>query len=289
MKRSKLAITSSAGVILLSSVDPAMALLPEPGNIYFGTARDVFGRPYSPEESAVVSMVRVIGMLDNPFDEVPDDDIVLAESPILAPVASSASTVNFILRPSLDGFGGSRYAATAGRENDAVRIFITANGIRYDVASAADCAPISDPVLPLGARATVRELNIRAIDDIDLDCIADSWEVFFFGDTGFGALEDFDGDGYSNVQEFLGGTSPLQPDRLDTTLENLGLTIATGQGSTVTVDWPRDPSRSYVLEWSSDASAGYTAIPAARLSGIRSNVVDVTGFTRVFIRLRVTR
>jgi hypothetical protein len=280
MKRFKFVITVSAGVLLLSSVIPAMALLPEPGNIYFGTARDVFGRPYSPDEAVVVSMVRVIGTLDNPFDAVPDDDITLAESPILAPVAAAASTVNFILRPSLDGFGGSRYVATAGRENDPVRIFITASGIRYDVASAAGCAPVSDPVLPLGGRATVRELNIRAMDDIDLDCIADSWEVFFFGDTG---------DGYSNVDEFMAGTSPLQPDRVDITLENLGLSIAKGQGNSVTVDWPRDPARNYVLEWSSDASGGFSAVPAARLSGTRNNVVDVTGFTRVFIRLRVSR
>jgi len=287
MKRSKLPVIFTAGAVLFGALMSAEALLPEPGNIYFGTARDVFGQPYTPNASATVSMVRVIGTLDNPRDEVPDDDITLAESPILAPGASS--TVNFILRPSLDGLGGSRYIASAGRENDAVRIFITENGIRYDVASAGGCAPVSDPVLPLGGPTAVRELNIRAINDLDLDCIADSWESFFFGDTGFGATEDLDADGYNNLAEFLGGTNPLLADRLDTTLENLGLSLVKGSGNSVTVDWPRDPARNYLLEWSSDIAAGFTTIPAARLSGARMNVVDVTGFTRIFIRLRVSR
>ena len=287
MKRPVLPVTVTAGAFLISVIVPVNALLPEPGNIYFGTARDVFGKPYTPDASAIVSMVRVIGTLDDPFDGVPDDDIILAESPILAPGA--ASTVNFILRPSLDGLGGSRYIASAGRENDPVRIFITENGIRYDVASAGGCAPVSDPVLPLGGRAAVRELNIRAINDLDVDCIADSWESFYFGDTGFGATEDLDGDGYNNLAEFLGGTNPLLADRLDTTLENLGLSLVRGSGNTVTVDWPRDPARNYVLEWTADTGAGFTAIPANRLSGSRMNVVDVTGFTRVFIRLRVSR
>ena len=274
-----------AGALLLLTRSSACAFLPEPGNIYYGTARSIFGVPFTTASSAVVSMVRVIGTLDDPFDAVPDDDITLAESPILAP--SSASSVNFILRPSLDGLGGTRYVATAGRESDPVRLFITEDGVRYDVASAAGCTPISDPVLPLGSRGTFREVNIRAIDDLDGDCLADSWEAFFFGDTGFGATEDFDGDGYNNLAEFVGGTNPLLSDQLNITLENLGLSLVR-TGNFITVDWPRDPGRTYVLEWSSNLTA-FTTIPAGKLSGPRLNTVDVTGFTKIYIRLRVGR
>lgn len=275
-----------ASLVVASSPEPAQAFLPDPGNIYYGIARDVFGVPYTVESTAVVSMVRVIGTLDDPFDNVPDDDITLAESPIVAP--SSTSAVNFILRPSLDILGGSRYTANAGREGDTVRLFITENGVRYDVAAAAGCAVVSDPVLPLGPRATVRELNIRAINDRDGDCIADSWEAFFFQSLEFGSDEDLDGDGYNNLSEFLAGTDPFFPDQINLTRENLGLSLAFTGGNKLTVDWPRDPSRNYVLQWSTNLQT-FTDIPAARLSGPRMNEVDVTGMSRVYIRVRVGR
>ena len=271
---------------LLGAATPAFALLPEPGNIYYGTARDVFGVPFTSDSQVKVTMIRVIGTLDDPYDNVPDDDITLAESPIIAPQPNSP--INFILRPSLDILGGDRYLATAGRQNDPVLLFIMDGGQRYPVAAAGNCAPVSDPVPALGGRATIVEVNIRAIDDLDGDCIADTWEAYHFQGTGFGATEDLDGDGYSNLSEFLAGTDPWTPDQISLTLENLGLTLVKNAGNSVTVDWPRDPSRTYVMQWSANLSA-FTDIPGAKLSGPRRNIVDVSGLSKVFIRLRVNR
>jgi len=277
---------SVLAALICTAVQPCVyAILPEPGNIYYGTARDVFGVPYAPDSHAKILMVRVIGTLDNPNDNIADDDIILAESPIIAP--SSGNSVNYILRPSLDGLGGTRYIPSAGRENDPVILLIEDSGIRYPVASAANCAPVSDIVPILGARGTIREVSIRAIDDYDGDCLADSWEAFYFGDNGFGMTEDLDGDGYDNLDEFVAGTNPLIPDEIDITPENRGLSIVRN-GNSLTVDWPRDPARSYSLEWSTGLS-GFAAIPANKLSGVRLNTIDVTGLTKIFVRLRVSR
>lgn len=263
-----------------------LALLPDPGNIYYGVARDVFGLPYPAGSTAKVVMVRVIGTLDDPSDAIADDDIVLAESPIISP--SSDAVVNYVLRPSLDdGLTLNRYSPTAGRTGDVVRLFIVDGGLRYSVAASGGCAPVSDPVPSIGSRGSIQQVNIRAIDDLDGDCISDSWELALLGDTGFSQFEDFDGDGFNNLAEFLGGTNPLIADSINLTLENLGMSLLKS-GNFLTVEWPRDPARVYVLQWGASTEA-FSDIPAARLSGTRNNVVDVTGFTRVFIRLRVSR
>src|SRR6185503_9037512 len=44
--------------------------------------------------------------------------------------------------------------------------------------------------------------------DSDADGVADSWEITYFGSLINSATTDFDGDGSSNLQEFLDGTNP---------------------------------------------------------------------------------
>jgi hypothetical protein len=284
MKR-RISISLFAALFSTALIPCGYAILPEPGNIYYGTARNVFGIPYGPGSQAKILMVRVIGPVDKPDDQIEDDDIILAESPIIAP--SAGNLVNFILRPSLDGLGGTRYIASAGRENDPVILLIEDSGIRYAVASTANCTPVSDIAPDLGPRGTIREVSIRAIDDIDGDCLADTWEAFFFGGNGFGQSEDPDGDGSNNLTEFIDGTNPLIPDRIDISLETRGLAI-TRNGNSLTVDWPRDLARSYTLEWATGLSE-FVEIPANKLSGERLNIIDVSGLTQIFVRLRVSR
>ncbi len=45
-------------------------------------------------------------------------------------------------------------------------------------------------------------------EDRDGNLLADSWEELFFGKPGNDAFADFDGDGYSNLQEMFAGTAP---------------------------------------------------------------------------------
>jgi hypothetical protein len=58
--------------------------------------------------------------------------------------------------------------------------------------------------------------QVLAQDDRDQDGLPDSWEIHYFGDLRQGADDDPDGDGFSNLAEYLDGTSPIDPnDRPD--------------------------------------------------------------------------
>jgi pectate lyase len=78
------------------------------------------------------------------------------------------------------------------------------NGVDYDNVSGFPA--ISWPELQGG---------IAAIDD-DMDGMPDAWEQRYFGDTLRGSQEssggDYDGDGYTDVEEYLNQTDPMQPE-----------------------------------------------------------------------------
>src|SRR5690606_11296473 len=48
--------------------------------------------------------------------------------------------------------------------------------------------------------------------DIDGDGLPDAWEIEHFGHLDFNAGADPDGDGFSNLQEYEAGTSPVDAD-----------------------------------------------------------------------------
>src|SRR5262245_47017572 len=66
------------------------------------------------------------------------------------------------------------------------------------------------------------------IIDSDADGVADSWETTFFGSLTNSASTDFDGDGSSNLQEYLDGTNPA-----DTNSVLRHLTIVREAGSVI--------------------------------------------------------
>jgi hypothetical protein len=78
------------------------------------------------------------------------------------------------------------------------------NGVDYD--NVAGFPAISWPELRDGT---------AAIDD-DLDGMPDAWEQHYFGDNHRGSSEssddDYDRDGYTDVEEYLNQTNPAQPE-----------------------------------------------------------------------------
>lgn len=69
------------------------------------------------------------------------------------------------------------------------------------------------PAAPATLAVEVITLGLDAVPmpspgDADGNLLADSWEELFLGEMGANAFADFDGDGYSNLQEMLDGTAP---------------------------------------------------------------------------------
>jgi probable HAF family extracellular repeat protein len=64
----------------------------------------------------------------------------------------------------------------------------------------------------LGAVGRSSAVSVRKDIDTDGDGLGDDWETYNFGDLGQDGYADWDGDGLSNIQEYLVRTSPVHRD-----------------------------------------------------------------------------
>jgi hypothetical protein len=93
-------------------------------------------------------------------------------------------------------------------------------------------------------------VNKQAYADLDHDGMPDDWEKAWFQSTNQPPSGDFDHDGVSNVDEFLGGTNPTNS---ASRLQMTGL-VATGGG--LSVSWAAVPFRCYAVEASTNLARG---------------------------------
>ncbi|MGZ4964505.1 MAG: hypothetical protein ACXWC8_18265, partial [Limisphaerales bacterium] len=85
----------------------------------------------------------------------------------------------------------------------------------------------------------VRLLNT----DSDHDGMDDDWEMTYFGDLSHDGSADTDGDGMTDLQEFLAGTNPTNNDSV---LRCLAVTSSQGGA---TIYWSAVPGRTYRVEY----------------------------------------
>jgi len=93
--------------------------------------------------------------------------------------------------------------------------------------------------------------TIVAGADADHNGLADAWEIRNFGHSGIDPNADPDGDGLSNLQEYLTGTNPNDS---DSTLDITDLKVAPG-GATASISWQSVPTRSYYIQTRPDVSS----------------------------------
>lgn len=268
-------------LLALSSVGVATAVVPEPGNLYCGLAKNFLGQDLTPEDNAEVVLVRIEG----------GREIVLARSSILD-IQTPGGKVNYILRPSLDDGQVVRYNEATGRKDEPVTIYVIHNGVRFETTSSGSCAPISDPVPALGEKGSVRRISFRCIDDWDDDCMADSWERYHFQTTDLDGTGDVDGDGINDLAEFVGGTNPWESNQ-GTNGSGDGiavprLTIVLPRPGVAKLDWEKEIGVTYTLEWSGTLD-DFVPVPADRIGGSDGNEVNISGMSKRFFRVRLSR
>ena len=80
--------------------------------------------------------------------------------------------------------------------------------------------------------------------DSDHNGLADAWEYLYFGHLGVNPNADPDGDGMSNLQEYLAGTDPLNAG------DNLRVTSYSFQpgGTNISLTWSSKPTRLYYMQ-----------------------------------------
>jgi hypothetical protein len=150
-------------------------------------------------------------------------------------------------RDALGNLRGYAYAANIGwinfESSGAPKVDLAA-GTFTGYAWSANCGWISLS----NAVAFVQTDTVAAGVDTDGDGIADAWERTRFGNlTKATASSDSDGDGMTDLQEYLAGTNPLDPD------DNLRIThfergVPPHSPTYVILRWTSQPSRFYRVE-----------------------------------------
>jgi Bacterial TSP3 repeat len=144
-----------------------------------------------------------------------------------------------------DGLGNLRgyaYGANIGwvafESTGAPRVdLVTGNFTGY--AYSANCGWISLS----NAMAFVQTDTIAPGIDSDGDGIADAWELTYTNTLrAFTASSDTDHDGSTDLEEYLAGTNPLDPN------DNLRITLFTRVGTYNTLWWTSEPDRFYRVE-----------------------------------------
>ncbi len=98
--------------------------------------------------------------------------------------------------------------------------------------------------------------------------ISDEWKEFYFGgllDPQLASDGDSDGDGASNLAEYLAGTNPVNAkSRLQLSIPGIR---RSGGAEEVVLRWQTTPGRSYVVEWAADVQGGEWNVLADNVDG----------------------
>ncbi|MEI6674376.1 MAG: S8 family serine peptidase [Verrucomicrobiota bacterium] len=97
-------------------------------------------------------------------------------------------------------------------------------------------------------------LNLAGIVDTDTNDLPDWWESAYFGSIGSNPAADPDGDGFTNLQEYLMGTQPNNPaSKLAISQSQI---VTNGASQDYVVTFPTASGVTYRVEWSDTLAVG---------------------------------
>jgi hypothetical protein len=226
-------------VFALWSGAVAFAELPAPDNILYGTIT-LDGRQMTAKDPAVVVEARRAGVSE----------------PLATGIIGTGNY--YTLRIPIEALSPLRNLRASLTGDPLSIVLRDATGVRgqttYQVAE-----PGQTTRLDFGA----------AVPDADNDGLPDAWEQAMFGGVAFNGLSDTDGDGASNLSEYLAGTNPASSNdcfRVQVSLTPTGTAIsffarrAAGQGY-------QGRTRYYALESTTNLTLG-TWVPVAQYTNI---------------------
>lgn len=163
--------------------------------------------------------------------------------------ASSTRTATFDLSPPQFGIeSGASYNAVDLLAADPTAFLWPADRTGADLIASGLEVTLQDPVTTLGQASYLRIVDTSVPLDSDSDGLPDAWESA----NGLDPLDpaDFadndDGDRLSNLEEYLAGTDPQDPN------STLRATSAIRTSGGVQLTWTSAPGRSYGIEFSDD-------------------------------------
>jgi hypothetical protein len=138
------------------------------------------------------------------------------------------------------------------------------------------------------AYAFVQTDTIANGADADGDGMADAWEAIYLGGTGASPRSDADGDGSSNLQEYLAGTNPTN----SASVLVITYCKTTAFGTKTAIVWQSVSNRNYYVQTAVDLKAGWFDSGMGLIPSIGTNTGRAFGHTNAparFFRVQAVR
>lgn len=117
--------------------------------------------------------------------------------------------------------------------------------------------PTMGGIFPDWTQASLTDLMAESNDDLDYDRLPNDWELMYSGSrTNMTAAGDGDNDGYSNLEEYICGSSPTNAASAGFFVEG-SPTVSGGQ---YTLQWSGVDNRWYTIWWSPDLTEDFQIV-----------------------------